>query len=134
MCASRTISSRPSPTLTVAVVDDDAAARRALTRILRAGGLRVASFSTAEELLQEYETTHPGCLVLDVMLPGMSGPDLVDRLQSSPGAPSVVFVTGRIDSPHTLKQRGLGHITCLQKPFEPGLLLEAVAQAMKPRG
>jgi two-component system response regulator TtrR len=116
---------------TVAVVEDDPAARRALTRMLRAHGLRVASFSAAEELLQAYEATQPGCLVLDVMLPGMSGPDLVETLRAERHLPPVIFVTGRIDAPQTLKQRGLGNIPCLQKPFEPALLVQAVSRALE---
>jgi two-component system, LuxR family, response regulator FixJ len=129
MSAGRTVSSRPLEA-TVAVVEDDPAARRALTRMLRAHGLRVASFSTAEELLQAYEATRPGCLVLDVMLPGMSGPDLVEALRAERRQPPVIFVTGRIDAPQTLKQRGLGNIPCLQKPFEPALLVQEVARAL----
>jgi FixJ family two-component response regulator len=115
----------------VAVVEDDAAARRALSRILRASGLRVVSFSSAEELLQAYEETRPSCLVLDVMLPGLSGPDLLDRLQATSGCPPAVFVTGRIDAPATLRKRGFGHVPCLQKPFEPALLVAAVTRALE---
>jgi FixJ family two-component response regulator len=115
----------------VAVIEDDAAARRALTRMLRAHGLRVASFSTAEELLQALPDTHPGCLVVDVMLPGMSGPDLVDRLRSDQMALPTIFVTGRIDAPQVLRRRGLGDVPCLLKPFEPALLLQAVSRALE---
>jgi FixJ family two-component response regulator len=131
MSASRTVSSRPISEATVAVVEDDAAARRALTRMLRAHGLRVASFSTAEELLQAYEATQPGCLVIDVVLPGMSGPDLVETLRADRPLPPVIFVTGRIDAPESLKQRGLGHVACLLKPFEPALLVQAVSRALE---
>jgi FixJ family two-component response regulator len=115
----------------VAVIEDDAAARRALTRMLRAHGLRVASFSTAEELLQGFAETRPGCLVIDVMLPGMSGPDLVDRLRADKVSPPAIFVTGRIDAPEMLRRRGLGDVPCLLKPFEPALLVQAVSRALK---
>ncbi len=131
MCASRTASSPPSPSPMVAVVDDDPAARRALGRILRAHDLRVASFSTAEELLQAYATTRPACLVLDLVLPGMSGADLLDSLRTSPGCPPAIFVTGRIDAAQTLRQRGMGQVPCLQKPFEPALLVAAVRRALE---
>jgi FixJ family two-component response regulator len=131
MCASRTVSSPPSPTPTVAVVDDDAAARRALGRILRAHDLRVASFASAEELLQAYAATLPSCLVLDVVLPGMSGPDLLERLRSAPGCPPAIFVTGRIDAAQTLRQRGMEQVPCLQKPFEPALLVTTVRRALE---
>ena len=130
MSAGRTASSNPAPEAIVAVVEDDAAARRALTRMLRSHGLRVASFSTAEELLHAYEATSPSCLVIDLVLPGMSGADLVETLRAERRAVPVVFVTGRIDAAQALKQRGLGSIPCLQKPFEPALLVQAVTHAL----
>src|SRR5678816_4652070 len=131
MSAGRTVSSRSSPETMVAVIEDDAAARRALTRIIRAHGLRVAAFSTAEELLHALPDTRPGCLVVDVMLPGMSGPDLVERLLADRVSLPVIFVTGRIDAPQMLRRRGLGDIPCFQKPFEPTLLLQAVSRALE---
>jgi FixJ family two-component response regulator len=115
----------------VAVIEDDAAARRALTRTLRAHGFRVASFSTAEELVQALAETRPSCLVIDVMLPGMSGPDLLDRLRADQVLIPAIFVTGRIDAPQMLRNRGLGDVPCLQKPFEPGLLVQAVSRALE---
>ncbi len=133
MCATRAGASRPSPSSTVVVVDDDPAVRRAMSRMLRNAGLRVASFSTAEELLQAYADVRPSCLVLDVVLPGMSGPDLLDRLRASPPTPPAIFVTGLIDAHQSLKRRGLGKVPCLQKPFEPALLVEAVSRALAAR-
>ncbi len=131
MCARRTVSSRSSPETMVAVIEDDAAARRALTRTLRAHGFRVASFSTAEELVQALAETRPSCLVIDVMLPGMSGPDLLERLRADQVLLPAIFVTGRIDAPQMLRSRGLGDVPCLQKPFEPGLLVQAVSRALE---
>ena len=131
MSAGRTVSSRSSPETMVAVIEDDAAARRALSRMLRAHGFRVASFSTAEELLQAFADTRPGCLVIDVMLPGMSGPDLLERLRADQVLLPAIFVTGRIDAPQMLRRRGLGDVPCLQKPFEPALLLQAVSRAVE---
>ena len=131
MSAGRTVSSRSSPETMVAVIEDDAAARRALTRMLRAHGFRVASFSTAEELLQAFADTQPGCLVIDVMLPGMSGPDLLERLRADHVSLPAIFVTGRIDAPQMLRLRGLGDVPCLQKPFEPALLVQAVSRAVE---
>ncbi|HEY1416611.1 MAG TPA: response regulator [Myxococcaceae bacterium] len=130
MSAGRTVSSRSSPEAMVAVVEDDAAARRALSRMLRAQGFRVASFSSAEELLQALADLRPGCLVIDVMLPGMSGPDLLERLRADQVRLPAIFVTGRIDAPQMLRRRGLGDVPCLQKPFEPALLVQAVSRAV----
>ena len=130
MSAGRTVSSRSPPETVVAVIEDDAAARRALTRMIRAQGLRVASFSSAEELLHALAETRPQCLVIDVMLPGMSGPDLVDHLRADHVVLPAIFVTGRIDAPQMLRRRGMGDIPCLQKPFEPTLLVQAVSRAL----
>ena len=131
MSAGRTVSSSSSTETMVAVIEDDAAARRALTRMLRAQGFRVASFSNAEELLQALPETHPACLVIDVMLPGMSGADLLDRLRADNIQVPAIFVTGRIDAPRMLRRRGLGDVPCLQKPFEPSLLVQAVSRALE---
>lgn len=133
MCATRTGTSRPAPSPTVAVIDDDPAVRRAMARMLRNAGVRVASFSSAEELLQAYDEVRPACLVLDVALPGLSGPDLLERLRAVPPAPAAIFVTGRIDAQQALRRRGLGKVPCLQKPFEPALLVEAVTCALSAR-
>jgi FixJ family two-component response regulator len=131
MSAGRTVSSRSSPETIVAVIEDDAAARRALTRMIRAQGFRVASFSSAEELLHALPETRPQCLVIDVILPGMSGPDLIDRLRADHNMLPSIFVTGRIDAPQMLRRRGMGDIPCLQKPFEPSLLVQAVSRALQ---
>ena len=131
MSAGRTVSSRSSPETIVAVIEDDAAARRALTRMLRAQGIRVASFSSAEELLHGISETRPRCLVIDVVLPGMSGPDLLDRLRADHVTLPAIFVTGRIDAPQMLRRRGFGELPGLQKPFEPALLVQAVSRALE---
>jgi len=130
MSPGRVVASRTEHSPMVAVVEDDAAARRALSRMLRAHGLRISSFSSAEELLQAYPHLRPSCLVLDVVLPGMSGPDLVERLSAGARIPRVVFVSGHIDAPAMLKRRGLGDFPCLQKPFEPALLIQAVSRLL----
>src|SRR5215472_2311125 len=130
MSSGRTVSSRSLPETIVAVIEDDAAARRALARMLRVGGVRVASFTSAEELLQRLTETRPRCLVIDVMLPGMSGPDLVDRLRADHLLLPAIFVTGRIDALQMLRRRGMDDVPCLQKPFEPALLIQAVTRAL----
>jgi two-component system, LuxR family, response regulator TtrR len=98
--------------------------------MLRASGLRVVSFSSGEELLEAYDFVRPSCLIVDVVLSGMSGADLVEKLRAARKASPVIFVTGRIDAVEWLGQRGLGDIHCLQKPFEPALLVGAVVRAI----
>ena len=83
--------------------------------------------------MQAYDELHPSCIVLDVMLPGMSGPDLLEKLQAHPPGPPAIFVTGRIDAEESLRRRGLGKVPFLQKPFEPALLIEAVTCALAAR-
>jgi CheY-like chemotaxis protein len=83
MSSSRTRRSSSRLVATVAVVDDDPSVRHAHSRILRAAGLKVTSFSTAEELLTVYESARPKCLVVDLNLPGMSGLDLAEKLRDT---------------------------------------------------
>jgi FixJ family two-component response regulator len=115
---------------TVAVVEDDPSVRHALMRILRGGGLTVAPFSSAEELLPVYEFARPRCLVVDLNLPGISGADLVENLRATGQLPPTVFVTGQPNAAHWLAQRGLGDIPCLEKSFAPAQLLELVRQRL----
>lgn len=131
MSSGRTVSSRSPAETIVAVIEDDPAARRALTRMIRAQGVRVASFASAEELLHALPETRPGCLVIDIMLPGMSGADLLEHLRADQVQLPAIFVTGRIDVPQMLRRRGMGDVPCLQKPFEPGLLVQAVSRALE---
>jgi FixJ family two-component response regulator len=72
--------------------------------------------------------------VIDIMLPGMSGADLLDRLRADHVHLPAIFVTGRIDGPQMLRRRGLGDVPCLQKPFEPGLLVQALSRALEGAG
>ena len=129
MCAAPKVTPRPSPM--VAIVDDDLAARRALSRMLRGASFRVAAFSGADELLDAFQDLRPECLVVDVALHGTSGPDLVERLRSTTECPPVIFVTGRLDVVPSLKQRGLSDVPLLQKPFEPSALIGAIARALE---
>jgi len=124
-------------TPTVFVVDDDPSVRRALERLLRAGGLRVASFASAREFLasawgpfSEGEAA-PGCLVLDVNLPGPSGLDLQREL-SRAGLPiPIVFITGHGDIPMSVRAMKAGAVDFLPKPFEDEDLLGAVHRALE---
>jgi FixJ family two-component response regulator len=133
MSSSRTRPFSSRLVATVAVVDDDPSVRHAHARILRAAGLKVTSFSSAEELLAVYESARPRCLVVDLNLPGLSGADLVEKLRATGQLPPTVFVTGQPNAAHWLAQRGLGDIPCLEKSFAPALLLELVMQGLGSR-
>jgi FixJ family two-component response regulator len=130
MSSSRTRRSSSRLVATVAVVDDDPSVRHAHSRILRAAGLKVTSFSSAEELLTVYGFARPRCLVVDLNLPGMSGADLVEKLRATGQLPPTVFVTGQPNAAHWLAQRSLGDIPCLEKSFAPAQLLELVRQRL----
>jgi FixJ family two-component response regulator len=114
----------------IVVVDDDASVRRALRRLLRSAGRDVEAFATAEEFLQSTDEETPGCLVLDVHLPGLSGLELQERLTSDGRGIPIIFITAYGDD--GMRERALraGAIAFLQKPFEEQALLDAVTRAV----
>jgi FixJ family two-component response regulator len=118
---------------TVCVVDDDAAVRRALERVLRAGGLRAETFASASEFLQHAQRVGPlalGCLVLDVQLPGLSGLDLQPALAAAGLDLPIVFITGHGDIPMSVRAMKAGAVDFLPKPVTAEALLGAVEQAL----
>jgi FixJ family two-component response regulator len=120
------MTSRSAPT--VFVIDDDADLRAAIEGLLKAAGLRSESFETAEEFLQK-KCDGPGCLVLDVSLPGVSGLDLQRRLADAGVRIPIVFITGHGDIPMTVKAIKSGAVEFLTKPFDDQDLLNAIQQA-----
>ena len=102
------MTSRSAPT--VFVIDDDADLRAAIEGLLKAAGLRSESFETAEEFLQK-KCDGPGCLVLDVSLPGVSGLDLQRRLADAGVRIPIVFITGHGDIPMTVKAIKSGQLS-----------------------
>lgn len=92
-----------TPAPTVFIVDDDAPLLRALSRLLREHGWQVATFASAEDFLAQREVAAPGCLVLDVNLPGLDGLTLQRRLAESAPALPIVFLTGQGDTPMTVQ-------------------------------
>jgi len=115
----------------VFVVDDDAGMRRALEDLIRAVGLEVEGFASAQEFLSRKRPDVPGCLVLDVRLPGLSGLDLQKRMIHSAMEIPIVFITGHGDIPMTVKAMKAGAVEFLTKPFRDQDLLDAVQQALE---
>ncbi len=113
----------------VFVVDDDVSVRESLKNLLRSVGLKVEAFSTAQEFLGS-DSTGPGCLVLDVRLPGLSGLDLQRRLAETNREIPIVFITGHGDIPMSVRAIKAGAVEFLTKPFRDQDLLDAVRQAM----
>jgi FixJ family two-component response regulator len=119
------------PEPAVFVVDDDRAMRDSLRWLLESVGLSVRTYATAAEFLGDYDATQPGCLVLDVRMPGMSGLDLQAELaRRGAGLPTIV-VTGHAEVPMAVRAVKAGAIDFIEKPFSDQLLLDRVRQALE---
>ncbi len=115
----------------VFVVDDDAAMRRSLGNLLRSVGLRVEAFASAQEFLLAKRPDVPGCLVLDVRMPGPSGLDLQKRMAETDVEIPIIFITGHGDIPMTVQAMKAGAVAFLPKPFRDQDLLDATHQALE---
>jgi FixJ family two-component response regulator len=122
------VTSDPSPV--VFVVDDDQSIREALTSLIRSVGLSVETFGSAREFLTHQLPDAPGCLVLDVRLPGLSGLDLQRELAAAQITMPIIFITGHGDIPMTVQAMKAGAVEFLTKPFRDQELLDAIAQAI----
>jgi FixJ family two-component response regulator len=115
---------------TVFVVDDDPAVRKALERLLRAAGHEVAGYPSAQAFLDQHEPATPGCVVLDVAMPAMSGPELQRVLAASGMGRPVVFLTGRGDIATGVRAMKDGAVDFLVKPVDDEELIAAVRRAL----
>lgn len=122
--------SLPTPPLVV-VVDDDAAVRDALDSLLRSVGLQTRVLGAPSELLQAVLPDVPGCIVLDVRLPGISGLDLQGQLAAQGIHLPIVFMTGHGDIPMTVRAMKAGAVDFLAKPFRDQDMLDAVSAAIE---
>ena len=113
----------------VFVVDDDDAVRASLERLIRSAGFTVKTFASADQFLKSERPDVPGCLVLDVKLPGLGGLDLQRRLAESDSAIPIVFITGHGDIPMSVRAIKAGAVEFLTKPFRDQDLLDAIKQA-----
>jgi DNA-binding NtrC family response regulator len=117
----------------VCVVDDDASIRESIEGLLRAEGLRVETYCSATEFLARGNPEPPGCLVLDVELPGLSGLDLQRELfRADPHIP-IIFLTAHGDIPMSVRAIKAGAFEFLTKPFDPEDLLDAVQEGLLTR-
>jgi FixJ family two-component response regulator len=119
----------PRSAPTVFVIDDDAEVRMSIQGLLKAADLQCQSFETAEEFLRKQESDDPGCLVLDVSLPGVSGLELQRKLAEAGVPIPIIFITGHGDIPMTVKAIKSGAVEFLTKPFVAEDLLNAIQQA-----
>lgn len=116
----------------VAVVEDDAATRKSLVRLLRASGYATAAFASAEEFLRSEIVGSAVGLVLDIHLEGMSGIELRRYLTAARSTIPVVFITARDDAATRVEALAVGCVDYLRKPFESSRLLSALERGRKP--
>jgi len=114
----------------VFVVDDDERMRQSLQNLIGSVGLRVEAFASAPEFLRSKLIDVPGCLVLDVRLPGLSGLDLQKRMVEAGIEIPIIFITGHGDIPMTVQAMKAGAVEFLTKPFRDQDLLDAIQQAL----
>jgi FixJ family two-component response regulator len=114
----------------VFVVDDDEPMRQSLQNLIGSVGLRVQTFASAQEFMRNKFTDVPGCLVLDVRLPGLSGLDLQKRMAEAGIEIPIIFITGHGDIPMTVQAMKAGAVEFLTKPFRDQDLLDAIHQAL----
>jgi FixJ family two-component response regulator len=115
----------------ILVVDDDVSVRDALGGLIRWAGLRVETFASAQEFLARPPTDAPGCLVLDVRLPGLDGLELQKRMAEKNLEIPIIFITGHGDVPTSVQAMKAGALDFLIKPFAQQDLLDAIQRALK---
>jgi FixJ family two-component response regulator len=114
----------------VFIVDDDPSVRRSLTRVMTSAGYVVEAFESARDFLARKPSVGPGCLVLDVRMPGVTGLDLQETLAAAEHRIPIVFITGHGDISMSVKAMKGGAVDFITKPFDVENLLEAVGRAL----
>ncbi len=115
----------------VHIVDDDASLRTSTGRLLRACGYAVEIYDSAEQLLKRLPNgAAPGCILLDIKMPGMSGPELQERLNTLRSSLPIIFLTGQGDIPTTVRVIKAGAEDLLTKPVAKDALLQAIERAL----
>jgi FixJ family two-component response regulator len=115
----------------VYVVDDDVSAREGVARLICSAGLMAKTFASGEEFLAAARSKVPGCLILDVNLPGLNGLDLQQEIAESDAEIPIIFLTGYGDIPMTVHAVKAGAANFLTKPVDDEELLQAVRQALE---
>jgi two-component system, LuxR family, response regulator FixJ len=118
------------PDPTVFVVDDDPAMRDSLCWLLQSVDLHVETYPSADAFLAAYDVGRPGCLVLDVRMPGMSGLNLQDELRTRNIRLPIIMLSGHAEVPTAVRALKAGAIDFMEKPFSDELLLDRIRQAI----
>ncbi len=117
---------------TVFIVDDDEAVQQSLTMLLGTVGLNAQAYRSAEDFLDDYDpAAQPGCLLLDVRMPGMSGMELQARLAEKPTRTQVIIITGHGDVPMAVEAIKAGAVDFIEKPFRDQVLLDSIQRALE---
>ncbi len=116
---------------TVFLVDDDSAVRKALELLMETAKFSAESFATAKDFLAVFDADRPGCLVLDLRMPGMSGIKLQQELAARGSIIPVIFLTGHGDISMSAQAFRSGAVDFMEKPFDEGLLLERIQEAIQ---
>jgi RNA polymerase sigma factor (sigma-70 family) len=115
----------------VFVVDDDVEVRNALKLLLESVGLPVICYASAHEYLEAFDESLPGCLVVDIRMPGMSGLDMQEKLADYKIHPPVIIITGHGDVPMAVRAVQSGAVDFIEKPFRDQILLDSVHRAIE---
>lgn len=115
----------------VSVVDDDESVRESLPRLVKAFGFKADVFSSAEEFLASDRVSQTRCLILDIAMPGMSGPELQNELKRRLLEIPIIFITAQRDETVRTSMLERGAVECLYKPFSGAALLEALQAAFR---
>lgn len=115
----------------VFIVDDDQEVRDAIQLLMESVGLRVQTFESAQDYLQQFDPNRAGCLLLDVRMPGLSGLDLQARLAEQGRHPPIIIITGHGDVPMAVRAVQAGALDFIEKPFNDQVLLDSVHRAIE---
>ncbi len=116
---------------TVHIVDDDAGVRRALALLMKSAGLHAQTHASAREFLSRYDPAEPGCIVLDIRMPGMTGLELQATLLARHDPIPVIILTGHGDIPMAVRAMKAGAVDFIEKPFQHGQLLALVEKSLE---
>jgi FixJ family two-component response regulator len=114
----------------VFIIDDDLAVRDSLGKLIRSVGLKVEIFASPDEFLAKGKWDRPGCIVLDVRLPGRSGLAFQEELAKARGSMPIIFITGHSDIPMSVKAMKAGAVEFMTKPVRPQDMLDAIQVAI----
>ncbi len=119
------------PETTVFVVDDDQALRESLSRLMGSVGLPVETYPSAQAFLDSHDASRPGCLLLDIRMPGMSGLELQERLAQTGAGMPIIIISGHADVEQAVRAMKTGAVDFIKKPYNGEVLVNHVRRALE---